>query len=56
MWPDERALTDGVDTDTVGAVAGARVGADALSDRWLADINETWRLRMLAGRLRSLHG
>ncbi|OTF01904.1 ADP-ribosylglycohydrolase family protein [Halorubrum sp. SD683] len=49
------AVNRGGDTDTIGAiagaVAGARFGADALPDRWLAAIDETAELRSLADGL-----
>jgi len=49
------AVNRGGDTDTIGAVAGAvagaRFGADALPDRWLAAIDETAELRSLAEQL-----
>jgi len=56
----EEAVVDAVmlggDADTIGAiagaVAGARFGADALPERWLAEIDERDELERLARRLR----
>jgi ADP-ribosyl-[dinitrogen reductase] hydrolase len=52
------AVNMGEDTDTVGAVtgavAGARFGADALPERWLADLDARDELAALAGRLARL--
>ena len=49
------AVNRGGDTDTIGAiagaVAGARFGASQLPDRWLAAINETDELELLAEQL-----
>jgi ADP-ribosyl-[dinitrogen reductase] hydrolase len=49
------AVNRGGDTDTIGAitgaVAGARFGASALPDRWLAAIDEVSELEALAGEL-----
>lgn len=52
------AVNRGGDTDTIGAVAGAvagaRFGASALPDRWLAEIDAEADLRELATDLREL--
>jgi ADP-ribosyl-[dinitrogen reductase] hydrolase len=52
------AVNRGGDADTVGAVtgavAGARFGADALPDRWLADLDDSDALRALARDLAAL--
>jgi len=52
------AVGPGEDTDTVaavtGAVAGARFGASALPERWLATIDEVAELRDLATDLLAL--
>jgi ADP-ribosyl-[dinitrogen reductase] hydrolase len=49
------AVNRGGDTDTIGAitgaVAGARFGASQLPDRWLAAIDETDELELLAEQL-----
>jgi ADP-ribosyl-[dinitrogen reductase] hydrolase len=49
------AVNRGGDTDTIGAiagaVAGARFGASALPERWLAAIDEVGELNDLAGEL-----
>jgi ADP-ribosyl-[dinitrogen reductase] hydrolase len=49
------AVNRGGDADTIGAiagaVAGARFGASQLPDRWLAAINETDELELLAEQL-----
>ena len=49
------AVNRGGDTDTIGAiagaVAGARFGALQLPDRWLAAIDETDELELLAEQL-----
>jgi ADP-ribosyl-[dinitrogen reductase] hydrolase len=49
------AVNRGGDTDTIGAiagaVAGARFGASTLPDDWLAAINETDELSLLAEQL-----
>ncbi|WP_135304828.1 ADP-ribosylglycohydrolase family protein [Haloarcula amylovorans] len=58
----EEAIVTGVnrggDTDTIGAiagaVAGARFGASALPDRWLAAIDEAEELESLAEQLTSV--
>ncbi|UPM45324.1 ADP-ribosylglycohydrolase family protein [Halocatena salina] len=53
-----RSVNRGGDTDTIGAVtgaiAGARFGATALPDRWLAAINAETELRTLAAQLMKL--
>ncbi len=50
-----RAVNAGNDADTVGAItgaiAGARFGAGALPQEWLAAIDESQELRRLAGKL-----
>jgi ADP-ribosyl-[dinitrogen reductase] hydrolase len=50
-----QAVNSGGDTDTVGAitgaVAGARFGADAIPDRWTAEIEDVDRLEQVAQAL-----
>ena len=52
------AVNRGGDTDTIGAiagaVAGARFGASQLPDRWLAAMDETEELELLAEQLASV--
>jgi ADP-ribosyl-[dinitrogen reductase] hydrolase len=52
------AVAMGEDTDTVGAVtgavAGARFGADALPERWLAELDVRDELAALGSRLARL--
>ncbi|WP_337958945.1 ADP-ribosylglycohydrolase family protein [Halococcus sp. PRR34] len=52
------AVSEGGDTDTIGAVAGAvagsRFGAASLPDRWTESIDETSRLRKIGHMLFSL--
>lgn len=53
-----QSVSRGGDTDTIGAVtgaiAGARFGATARPDRWLAAIDEETELRTLAAQLMML--
>ncbi len=50
-----RAVNGGGDTDTIGAitgaVVGARFGAEALPERWLDEIDESGEIRRLAREL-----
>lgn len=50
------AVNRGGDTDTIGAIAGARFGASGLPDRWPAAIDEADELERLATRIAATDG